>query len=107
MVIKDTLIQQQLFDPKNKAVVMSNPSLADTLGAQDYHVSEIQGQILHHLVRVEKQDWQDNLNRYTNEYMTTATHPAEYFARHIIQLVNISSNLFVAKKPDSWLSQTC
>ena len=45
-----------------------------------------------------KQDWQNNLNRYTNHYTTTATHPAEYFARQIIQLVNISSSLFVSQE---------
>ena len=49
VVIKDTVIQQRLFDPKNNAVVMCNPSLAETLGAQDYHVSKIRGQI--------KQNW--------------------------------------------------
>ena len=46
VVFNDTVIQQQLYDPKNKAVVMCNPSLADTLGGQDYLVSEIQSQVL-------------------------------------------------------------
>ena len=27
------------------------------------------------LIRVKKQDWQDNLNRYTNEHTPDATHP--------------------------------
>ena len=73
-------IQQQLYDPKNKAVVMCNPSLA------------------WHLIRVKKQNWQDNLNRYTNEHTTAATHPAEYLARHIIQLASITNDLFVAQE---------
>ena len=42
VVIKDTV----LHDPKNKAAVMCNPSLADTHGGQDYHVSEIRSQVL-------------------------------------------------------------
>ena len=98
VVIKDTVIQQQLYDPKNKAVVMCNPSLSETLGAQDYHVSKLRGQILQHLVMVKRQDWRDNLNRYTNEYTIAATHPAEFFARHIIQLVNVTSSLFVSQE---------
>ena len=56
---------------------MWNPSLADTLGGQDYHVSKIRIQVLQHLIRVKTQNWQDNLNRYTNEHTTAKTHPVE------------------------------
>ena len=46
VVIKDTIIQQRLYDPKNRAMIMCNASLADTLGGQDYHVTEIRSQVL-------------------------------------------------------------
>ena len=63
VVIKDTVIQQQLYDPKIKQWWCVIP---DT--------------------------------RYTNKYTIAATHPAEFFARHIIQLVNITSSLFVSQE---------
>ena len=96
MVIKDKLIHQKLYDPNNKAIVMCDHRLAATLGAQDFHVSELRGQILQHLVRVKRQDWRDNLNRYMNENTISATNPTEFFARHIIRLVNITNSLFVS-----------
>ena len=66
-------------------------------GGQDYHVTNFISQVLQHLTRVKKQDWQDSINTYTNQHTTATTNPSENFARHIIQLASITDDLFVAQ----------
>ena len=86
---------------------MCDHRLAATPGAQDFPLSELRGQIVQHQVRVKRQDWRDNLNIYMNEYTISATNPTEFFARHIIRLVNITISLFVSPEARFAVNQIC
>ena len=80
------------------AMIICNERLADTLGGQDYHITEIRDQVLQHLIRVKKQNWQDNMNTYIDPHTTATTNPSEYFTRHIIQLAGITDDLSIIQE---------
>ena len=98
------VVREELYDPKNKSVIMLSPGLKMALGAQDLHVAKVRSQVLQQLIKVRRQDWRENFNIYISKnegVITPSTRLArekEFFSRNIIRTINITSSLFVNKE---------